>query len=107
MVSNMAAIDTLSSPDHGVSSAEKGMTKPDTQHAEVVLREFSAIETKKLLRKIDRTLLPLLSLLYLLSFLDRASIGNARLAGLEDDLDMTGKWDYSVRTPMTLAMILP
>lgn len=58
--------------------------------------EFSAKETKKLLRKIDMTLLPLLSLMYLLSFLDRANIGNARISGLEEDLGMTGKWDYSV-----------
>jgi hypothetical protein len=34
--------------------------------------------TKRLLSKIDRTLIPFLSLLYLLSFLDRTNIGNAR-----------------------------
>lgn len=28
---------------------------------------------------------------YLLSFLDRANIGNARLAGMEADLNMSGK----------------
>ena len=28
---------------------------------------------------------------YLLSFLDRANIGNARLAGMEEDLNMSGK----------------
>lgn len=57
---------------------------------------FSAPETKRLLRKLDFTLLPFLSLLYLLSFLDRANIGNAKLAGLEKDLGMTGKYDYNV-----------
>lgn len=31
------------------------------------------------------------SLRYLLSFLDRANIGNARLAGMEEDLNMSGK----------------
>ncbi|KAF7556016.1 hypothetical protein G7Z17_g1756 [Cylindrodendrum hubeiense] len=79
-----------------VKSAEDVGMKPDTEHAEGALREFSTNETKRLLRKIDWALLPLLSLLYLLSFLDRANIGNARLAGLEEDLKMTGKWDYSV-----------
>lgn len=53
--------------------------------------------TSRLLRKMDSRLLPFLALLYLLSFLDRANIGNAKLAGLEDDLKMTGKWDYNVR----------
>ena len=33
---------------------------------------------------------PLLGALYLLSFLDRSNIGNARIAGMEDDLELTG-----------------
>lgn len=103
----MAAINTFCSTGHNASSAEKGITEPDTEHAEAVLREFSTIETKKLLGKIDWALLHLLSFLYLLSFLDRANIGNARLAGLEEDLNMTGKWDYSVRILMVLAVVLP
>ncbi|KAK3686212.1 putative nicotinamide mononucleotide transmembrane transporter protein [Podospora appendiculata] len=44
--------------------------------------------TKRLLRKIDRMLIPFLSLLYLLSFLDRTNIGNARLDTLEADLHL-------------------
>lgn len=48
--------------------------------------------TRKLIRKVDLTLIPFLALLYLLSFLDRTNIGNARLDTLEDDLglDKTG-----------------
>ena len=38
-----------------------------------------AVNVKKLLRKMDCWLLPWLSFLYLLSFLDRSSIGNARV----------------------------
>lgn len=51
--------------------------------------------TQRLLRKIDWYLLPFLAFLYLLSFLDRSNIGNARLAGLETDLNMSGL-DYNV-----------
>lgn len=57
---------------------------------------YDAKQTKTLLRKMDKALLPFLALLYLLSFLDRANIGNARLAGLEASLGMNGKYDYSV-----------
>ena len=57
---------------------------------------FSTKETKGLLWKLDKTLLPLLAVMYLLSFLDRSNIGNAKLAGMEEDLGMDGKWDYSV-----------
>ena len=38
---------------------------------------------KKLVRKLDWRLIPWLSLLYLLSFLDRTNIGNAKLQGVQ------------------------
>ena len=44
--------------------------------------------------KVDRWLIPWLCLLYLLSFLDRTNIGNARIAGMEADLGMGGH-DYN------------
>ena len=44
--------------------------------------------TKKLVRRIDYHLIPFLALLYLLSFLDRTNIGNARLDNMEKDLGM-------------------
>lgn len=46
------------------------------------------------MRKVDLWLIPWLCLLYLLSFLDRTNIGNARLAGMEKDLKMKGH-DYN------------
>ncbi|GAA5969811.1 hypothetical protein JCM3765_002193 [Sporobolomyces pararoseus] len=52
-------------------------------------RIFSPEEEKKLYRKIDRRIMPILALLYLLSFMDRSNIGNARLNGLEKDLKMS------------------
>lgn len=50
---------------------------------------------KKLLRKIDRHLIPPLAVLYLLAFLDRTNIGNARIQGLTEDLRQRGN-DYNV-----------
>ena len=41
--------------------------------------DVSQVNERKLLRKIDLRLIPWLSLLYLLSFLDRTSIGNAKV----------------------------
>ncbi|KAG6811883.1 hypothetical protein H0H92_005409 [Tricholoma furcatifolium] len=51
--------------------------------------DVSGVDEKRLLRKIDFALIPWLSLLYLLSFLDRTSIGNAKLYKLEQDLHIT------------------
>ena len=53
------------------------------------------IEARRIRRKIDYRLLPLLVVLYTLSFLDRVNIGNARLWNLEKDLGMDG-YDYNI-----------
>jgi MFS family permease len=50
----------------------------------------SLVNEKALLRKLDLKLLPAVSVLYLLSFLDRSNVANARLEGLTTDLHMTG-----------------
>jgi MFS family permease len=52
--------------------------------------DFNHINEKSLLRKLDWRLLPGVSLLYLVSFLDRSNVANARLDGLVKDLNMTG-----------------
>jgi len=46
---------------------------------------------RQAVRKLDYTVLPIMTMFYLLSFLDRANIGNARVAGLQKDLHMTDK----------------
>ncbi|KAF9956526.1 hypothetical protein BGZ72_002697 [Mortierella alpina] len=50
---------------------------------------FDPAQIARLRRKIDWRLLPLLSLMYLCSFLDRVNIGNAKVAGLERDIGLT------------------
>jgi hypothetical protein len=49
----------------------------------------------KLRLKIDLYIIPTVALLYLFCFIDRANIGNARLAGLEKDLGLKG-YDYNI-----------
>jgi hypothetical protein len=50
---------------------------------------------KRVVRKIDMRVTPLVTFLFLLSFLDRSNIGNARIAGMEDDLDLVGdRYDW-------------
>jgi len=59
--------------------------------------EWRAFQTKKLLRKVDIRLLPCLILMYLLNFLDRSNLAQARLGTLEADLGMTGT-DFNLAT---------
>src|SRR5271170_5000 len=46
-------------------------------------------DDKKLLRKLDLHLIPTMTLLYLLCFLDRVNIGQAKLDGLMESLKLT------------------
>ncbi|KAK7214671.1 hypothetical protein V2G26_002674 [Clonostachys chloroleuca] len=54
------------------------------------VENFSEDAKKKALRKIDIRLIPMLAFLYLISFLDRANIGNAKIEGLMEDLKLDG-----------------
>lgn len=51
----------------------------------------------KLVRKIDMHLIPMLVLMYLLNFLDRSNLAQARQGTLEADLKMTGT-DFNLAT---------
>ncbi|ODQ59502.1 hypothetical protein WICANDRAFT_32532 [Wickerhamomyces anomalus NRRL Y-366-8] len=51
--------------------------------------DFSDINEKKVLRKMDLHLIPLLALLYLISFIDRGNVGNARIEGITVTLKLT------------------
>lgn len=51
---------------------------------------FPNINKKKLLLKLDLNIIPILAILYLLSFLDRGNVGNANIEGLSVDLNFKG-----------------
>ncbi|OJJ08225.1 hypothetical protein ASPVEDRAFT_89455 [Aspergillus versicolor CBS 583.65] len=53
--------------------------------------------TRRLMRKVDFHLLPLLVAMYLLNFLDRNNLSQARLGTLEEDLGMSGT-DFNLAT---------
>ncbi|KAF7164714.1 hypothetical protein CNMCM6106_001126 [Aspergillus hiratsukae] len=55
---------------------------------------FPPERKKKLLHKVDIRLVPMLAVLYLISHLDRANIGNAKIEGLTKDLGLNGiQWN--------------
>lgn len=61
---------------------------------------------RKLVRKLDLWLVPIIFLLYLLCFIDRTNIGNARIAGLERDLGLVG-YEFNIAlTVFYIAYIL-
>ncbi|KAL4936769.1 hypothetical protein BDV06DRAFT_216414 [Aspergillus oleicola] len=48
------------------------------------------VDTRRIIRQFDLRLLPLFTVINLFSFIDRVNIGNARLLGLQRDLDLSG-----------------
>ncbi|KAK2054896.1 major facilitator superfamily transporter [Colletotrichum caudatum] len=69
------------SPGPGASSPDTAARGPDP---------VDAAAEKRIVRKLDMHIIPLVMLLYLFSFLDRVNIGNARLYNLERDLGLQG-----------------
>jgi MFS family permease len=82
----MASIEKQ--PDSSSEIEPKEPTSPASDPEDA--SETEKINERALVRRLDLTLLPPLTLLYLLSFLDRSNVGNARIEGLTTDLHMTG-----------------
>ncbi|KAI1442176.1 putative MFS transporter [Annulohypoxylon stygium] len=59
--------------------------------------EFHRKMTKILTRKVDFHLMPMIALMFMLNFLDRNNLSQARLGTLEQDLGMTGT-DFNLAT---------
>ncbi|TPX16214.1 uncharacterized protein E0L32_004209 [Thyridium curvatum] len=105
-------VDTLEVEDGGHHDHQHhhhilhhGSTKQDEEIGRIdaialapgtTFQSFAHLDEKKILRKarlpnsyaMDIRLIPMLAVLYLLSFLDRGNIGNAKIEGLQEDLGM-------------------
>ena len=66
--------------------ANIGLSDEDTDFFE----NFPPEKRKAMIRKVDLRLVPVLALLYLISHIDRSNIGNAKVEGLTEDLNMDG-----------------
>ncbi|KAJ5902067.1 hypothetical protein N7495_002595 [Penicillium taxi] len=72
-------------------TSEKVLSKSDST---IVPRDKNV--ERKLLLKIDLLILPILFLFYMLSYLDRINIGNARIQGMSEELDLHVENRYDV-----------
>ncbi|KAL0944958.1 major facilitator superfamily transporter [Colletotrichum truncatum] len=74
------------SVSHDEFKRNSGMNPEDAEF----LANFPDDKKKKAVRKVDFRLVPMLVLLYLMAYLDKTNIGNAKIEGLLDSLNMTG-----------------
>ncbi|KAJ4242872.1 hypothetical protein NW757_011767 [Fusarium falciforme] len=72
-----------------MASDLKTDSPPDLSDEAGTIDTEPPVNEKSLLRKLDAKLLPAVGVLYLLSFLDRSNVGNARIEGMVDDLNMS------------------
>ncbi|KAG0347967.1 hypothetical protein BG004_006445 [Podila humilis] len=79
---------------------EYASEKIDVDTEEAILEQhLDPIKVAKLRRKLDWHLIPLIAVLYLCSFLDRVNIGNAKVAGIINDIGLTASeynWSLSI-----------
>lgn len=79
------------SEKHGAALDTSSNSEPDNFYDPDagLTEEQKLIEDRKLMWKVDLALMPWLCLLYLVCFLDRTNIGNAKIAHLTEDIPMT------------------
>ncbi|KAI0012748.1 MFS general substrate transporter [Xylariaceae sp. FL0662B] len=89
-------------------SAKSLEEKSQVEHNDAVLLEnksdgsleapsWTAEEEAAVRRKLDWQIVPTVTLMYLLNFLDRINIGNARIQGLEKDVGLVG-YQFNIAT---------
>lgn len=65
------------------------LPRPEDQLDALGIPNWRELE-KQVVRRLDFTLMPCLWCLYLFNYLDRASIAQARISTLQEDLNLTG-----------------
>ncbi|KAL2803130.1 major facilitator superfamily domain-containing protein [Aspergillus granulosus] len=90
----MADSNEKKSPELEQSSCEKGGLEDIQTQA-----PFSADAEKKLIRKVDLTLLPIMLFAYMMAFLDKQALNHTALMGIREDLGLVGSqysWASSI-----------
>lgn len=88
------------------SVASNSLKLPDSEHIEQVPSSATSASERRLIRKIDLHVLPLLCLLYAFSLIDRSIISAAKVVGMAKDLHLTGN-RYNVALLGSLATEVP
>lgn len=85
---------------------ESGATEVSSSKLDSPRPSIDPALEKKLLWKLDLRVVPILWVLFLVSFFDRSNIGNAKIAGMTKSLHMKGN-DYNIAvTIFTVAYIV-
>ncbi|KIW98242.1 uncharacterized protein Z519_01826 [Cladophialophora bantiana CBS 173.52] len=75
---------------NGHDSKELDERLEELVRTEVSHIELTPEEKKRVIRKLDLWIVPQVTFFYLLAYLDRGNIGNAKIAGMQTDLNLMG-----------------
>lgn len=87
-MARQSEISNSSKDEEKVENVED-ITKSESQ-VQARLNRFTKEEEEAVIRKLDWHLMPLIFTLYSLSVLDRSNLGNAKIAGMQKDIDIAG-----------------
>jgi hypothetical protein len=83
---------TAQANDHAHGGRHNELDKP---YDPSLAPRYTKEEEDAVIRKLDWHLMPLIFVLYSLSVLDRSNLGNARISGMEKDIDLGGnRYDW-------------
>jgi hypothetical protein len=82
--------------DNAKTSDKRTLSMPEDRYT------IDPAAEQKLLWKLDVMICPVLFLLYLLSFLDRSNIGNAKIQGMTEDLQLDIGSRYNIALMVNL-----
>ncbi|RSM15864.1 hypothetical protein CDV31_004806 [Fusarium ambrosium] len=83
MTNSLDKVSSVQMKEHGAQRADSELQQELHNYIP------HTTEEKKLVRKIDTFLMPMLWIMYILNYVDRTNIGNAKIAGMQDDLSLT------------------
>lgn len=84
------AKDSVQTQFEGIRQTDSDSQAERVKHEDSGLLDIEPALDQAITRRFDRHIVPWLFGLWLLAFIDRSNIGNARLDGLETDLGLVG-----------------
>ncbi|KAJ2979071.1 hypothetical protein NUW58_g7298 [Xylaria curta] len=101
----MAMVQEADEKTQGSLREPEAVTVEDKGSDSADAPSWTVEEETAVRRKLDRQLVPMITILYLLCFLDRINIGNARIQGLNEDLDLYG-YRFNIATSIFYVIYL-
>ncbi|TFL00334.1 major facilitator superfamily domain-containing protein [Pterulicium gracile] len=94
----MSALDPTTTRHRTTTGSESVHPKDELAYG-IAAHDIDPIAEQKLRRKLDMRILPIVTICYLFLFLDRGNVGNARSAGLVEDLGLH-TYDFNIGTSL-------